>query len=99
MRVRGAAMKSGRVLVGIEPLRLETRWPRGLRREEAAHYVGVSPSKFDELVSDRRMPQPREIDRRLVWDVRELDAAFDDLPRRGQPDNIPPEQAGWDDYR
>jgi len=70
-------------------LHLEARWPRGLRREDAARYVGVSPSKLDEMVVDRRVPQPREIDRRLVWDVRELDDAFDDLPRRGEPDNIP----------
>lgn len=58
---------------------------RGLRRAEAAAYVGISPSKFDDLVDDRRMPAPRMLDSCMVWDVHELDAAFDDLPRRGQP--------------
>jgi predicted DNA-binding transcriptional regulator AlpA len=93
-------MRSERLSVVPGPLRLEARWPRGMRREDAARYVGVSPSKLDEMVADRRMPQPRKIDRRLVWDVRELDDAFDDLPRRSEPDNIPAGgRADWDDYR
>jgi len=54
---------------------------RGLSREEAASYVGISPSKFDELVADHRMPRPLRIDSRKVWDVRELDLSFDALPR------------------
>jgi predicted DNA-binding transcriptional regulator AlpA len=54
--------------------------PRGLSREEAAAYIGVSPSKFDELVKDKRMPTPKRIDRRTVWDRRRLDAAFEALP-------------------
>ncbi len=54
---------------------------RGLSREEAAMYIGISPSKFDELVADGRMPGPRRIDSRKVWDVRELDLFFDELPR------------------
>jgi predicted DNA-binding transcriptional regulator AlpA len=54
--------------------------PRGISRVEAAAYVGVSPSKFDEMVGDRRMPPPRRVDGRKVWDVRELDVAFDALP-------------------
>ena len=43
-------------------------------------YVGVSASKFDELVNDGRMTRPRMIDSRKVWDINELDAAFDELP-------------------
>jgi excisionase family DNA binding protein len=54
--------------------------PRGLSRVAAAEYVGVSTGKFDEMVADGRMPAPRPIDRRLVWDRLELDAAFSDLP-------------------
>jgi predicted DNA-binding transcriptional regulator AlpA len=53
---------------------------RGLSREEAAMYVGVSAAKFDQLVADCRMPAARRIDGRKVWDVRELDQYFDDLP-------------------
>ena len=54
--------------------------PRGLSRTEAARFVGVSPSKFDELVKDKRMPPPRRIDSRRVWDRSQLDSAFDQLP-------------------
>ena len=52
---------------------------RGFSRIEAACYVGVSPTKFDQLVADGRMPQAKHIDGRRVWDIRELDAAFDEL--------------------
>jgi len=53
--------------------------PRGLRRQAAAEYIGVSPTKFDDLVKQKRMPAPREIDACRVWDQRELDVAFDNL--------------------
>jgi hypothetical protein len=52
---------------------------RGLSRDEAAMYVGVSAGKFDELVGDGRMPGPVKIDRRNIWDIRSLDLAFDEL--------------------
>ena len=53
---------------------------RGLKREEAALYVGLSVTKFTELIARGLMPQPKRIDGRVVWDVRALDLAFDDLP-------------------
>jgi excisionase family DNA binding protein len=53
---------------------------RGLSREEAAMYLGISASKFDELVRDGRMPGPKRIDGRKIWDVYKLDIAFDSLP-------------------
>lgn len=53
---------------------------RGLSREEAAMYIGIGATKFDEMLADGRMPPPRRIDGRKVWDVRELDLAFDALP-------------------
>jgi predicted DNA-binding transcriptional regulator AlpA len=62
--------------------------PRGLSRVQAAAYVGVSPSKFDEMVEDERMPRPREVDKRLLWDRLELDEAFSALPHRNGPDQI-----------
>jgi predicted DNA-binding transcriptional regulator AlpA len=58
--------------------------PRGLSREEAARYVGVSPALFDEMVNDGRMPQPREINARRVWDRAELDIHFTTLPKRDE---------------
>ena len=52
---------------------------RGLSRDEAAMYIGVSASKFDEMVEDGRMPSPVRIDNRKVWDIRSPDLAFDAL--------------------
>jgi excisionase family DNA binding protein len=67
---------------------------RGLSRIEAAMYLGISPSKFDELVKDGRMPRPRMIDSRKLWDLHELDIAFDELPREDSP---PLAGNSWDD--
>jgi len=54
--------------------------PRGLSRVEAAQYIGVSPSLFDEMVRDGRMPKPKPINARKVWDRLRLDQAFEALP-------------------
>ena len=54
--------------------------PRGLARVQAARYIGVGPSKFDEMVKDGRMPPPKRVDSRIIWDRFGLDAAFEDLP-------------------
>lgn len=56
--------------------------PRGLSRAQGAEYIGVSPSEFSQMVLDGRMPKPKRIDGRLVWDRLELDAAFDVLAER-----------------
>jgi hypothetical protein len=56
---------------------------RGLSRIESAIYLGISPSKFDELRKDGRAPPARLIDGRKVWDVRELDLAFEAFPVEG----------------
>ena len=50
--------------------------PRGLSRVQAAAYVGVSPSLFDVMVKDARMPKPMRINARTVWDRVKLDEAF-----------------------
>jgi predicted DNA-binding transcriptional regulator AlpA len=54
--------------------------PRGLSREDAARYVGVGISKFDEMVAGRLMPRPKRVGGRVIWDRIALDAAFSDLP-------------------
>jgi predicted DNA-binding transcriptional regulator AlpA len=51
----------------------------GLSREQSARYIGISPSLFDQLVKDGRMPKPKRINARTVWDRRKLDEAFDAL--------------------
>jgi len=59
--------------------------PRGLSREEAARYIGVGPTLFDEMVADGRMPRPRRINARTIWDRHSLDIAFSALPGGDQP--------------
>lgn len=56
---------------------------RGLSRAEAAHYVGVGVRLFDQLVSADQMPPARALGGKFVWDIRELDDAFDQLPHIG----------------
>src|SRR5581483_2672696 len=63
--------------------------PRGLSREQAAAYVGVGTSLFDEMVRDGRMPAPKEINSRRVWDRLQLDAAFAAPPdTEGHADDV-----------
>lgn len=54
--------------------------PRGLSRLEAAKYVGVSGTTFDKMVHDGRMPSPKIINTRTVWDRLKLDIFFEALP-------------------
>jgi predicted DNA-binding transcriptional regulator AlpA len=63
---------------------------RGLSRQEAALYIGVSPSLFDELVKSGEMPHPLRIKRRTVWDRHQLDECFEALsaPDENPWDNI-----------
>ena len=68
--------------------------PRLLSREAAAAYVCLSPTKFDQLVDDGRMPKPKLIDHRKAWDVWALNAAIDRLP---DEDHGPAADATWSD--
>ncbi len=65
--------------------------PRGLSRVQAAAYIGVSPSLFDEMVKDRRMPKAMRINARTVWDRVKLDEAFAALSDGGRDGDDP-----WD---
>jgi len=58
---------------------------RGLSREEAAMYLGISAGTFDELRRLGRVDSPRVIGGRKLWDIRDLDIAFDSLPREDAP--------------
>ena len=69
--------------------------PFAVSREDAAALVGISPTKFDELVAGGQMPQPREIGRRVLWDSDELRDAWRRMPRRATVKAANP----WDTYR
>jgi hypothetical protein len=63
---------------------------RGLSREEASMYLGISGGTFDQMRADNLIEPPRLIGGRKLWDIRDLDMAFDALPREGgltSPDN------------
>jgi hypothetical protein len=51
--------------------------PRGLRRAEAARYIGISPTHFDKQVKAGNVPAPLQLFGVNVWDRTALDALFD----------------------
>ncbi len=63
-------------------IRSETQPRRGLRRDEAATYVGLGPSMFDKMVKAGKLPMPTKWGASSVWDMRQLDrmAFGDPLP-------------------
>ena len=62
----------------------ESRWPRALSRDEAANYIGLGVTFFDKLRAENKMPAPVKIGKRVLFDIRKLDAAFDSLQLDGQ---------------
>jgi len=58
----------------------------------AAGYIGLGTTKFDTLVEDGRMPKPKKIDGRRVWDRVAIDRAFEELDGCGTAETNP-----WDD--
>jgi predicted DNA-binding transcriptional regulator AlpA len=58
-----------------------------LSRVQAAEYIGVGATKFDEMVDDGRMPKPKRIDGRTVWDRIKLDEAFAAIDESGATSN------------
>ncbi len=56
----------------------------GLSRDEAAEYVGVGTTLFDQMVKDGRMPAPKLINSRKVWMRPKIEKAFADLPEEGE---------------
>ena len=66
--------------------------PRGLSRVQSAVYVGISPGLFDTMVDDGRMPKPKKMNTRSVWDRVQLDEFFAAIPDDNQSDLNP-----WDE--
>ena len=84
--------QGGRLMPSSRQLRAFSQPRRGLRRDEAAAYVGVAPTKFDDWVKRGIMPRPKRQDGVVVWDILRLDSAFESLPSEG-----PDERGGaWD---
>jgi len=68
--------------------------PRGLSRSQSAQYIGVGVSKFDQMVRDGRMPKPKRVDGRTIWDRLELDEAFSAL----EQDDAPAKRNPWEGF-
>lgn len=60
-------------------VRVVTEPRRGLSRDEAARYVGIGTTLFDEMVLKKQMPGPFRIGTRVLWDIHKLDAALDNI--------------------
>jgi hypothetical protein len=58
---------------------------RGLSREEAAIYLGIGAVTFDGLRASGIVSPPRLIGARKLFDIRDLDMAFDALPSEDEP--------------
>jgi hypothetical protein len=70
--------------------------PRLVARADAAYYVGVGTTLFEDLVRQGMMPRPKAIGSRRLWDLRELDKAIDELPEVGEPPDSCGAPDGWD---
>lgn len=66
--------------------------PLGLSRVEAAAYIGVSPSMFDQMVKDGRMPGPKRINGRVVWDRKRVESYWQALPEDDSANSNPFDQ-------
>lgn len=72
-------------------------WPRGLRLDAAAEYVGLSRNTFLREVGAGRAPKGHQITTgRLVWLREELDAYLDRIA--GKIPRSAVEGSDWDDY-
>ncbi|WP_063628392.1 AlpA family transcriptional regulator [Bradyrhizobium sp. WSM1417] len=73
---------------------------RGLRREDAAAWVGFKPSTFDKLIAEGLMPRGKLVHGCRIWDRYELDRAFESLPDESAPSPasdapLQPQAGGW----
>lgn len=70
--------------------------PRGMDANRATAYLGLSPTKFLEMVQVGRMPKPVRIEAELPrWDRHDLDAVFEDLKAK----RLDPIERGREDMR
>lgn len=67
----------------------------GMSRTEAAEYIGVSTTLFDQMVEDGRMPRPKEIGTRRVWSRPAVESAFANLPDAAGSASLPGPKVVW----
>src|SRR5450759_201297 len=72
----------------LSRIRAQALRRRDLSRGEAAMYLGISGSTFDEMRSTGQIEPPRLIKGRKLWDIRDLDMTFDALPRENDFSNL-----------
>ena len=75
----------------IEPI-----YKLGLSRIEASAYIGVSPSLFDQMVTDGRMPKPLRINARMLWDRKRVEDAWGRLVTGGAGISGANDSGDWD---
>ena len=63
----------------IQPASMAPVARRGLSRSQAAQYIGVGNGTFEKLIRGGKMPLPKRIGQRAIWDVVALDLAFERL--------------------
>ena len=63
-----------------------------MRAPRAAAYLDMGKSKFLQLVSEGRLPQPVRIDGITAWDRFDLDAAFEQFKTQEDDRRNPIEQ-------
>lgn len=84
------------VAAPAEPVRMAPSFaPKGLSRIEAARHIGVSTTTFDAMVNDGRMPRPKIVGARVLWDRVRLETFFDALPERGGSSDDGDSFADW----
>ncbi len=58
--------------------------PRLMKVRTAAHYLGISETKFRLLVQKGLIPRPKRQGGNVTWDIHDLNDFADELPRDGE---------------
>jgi predicted DNA-binding transcriptional regulator AlpA len=58
--------------------------PRLMDRAEAARYLSVGITVFDEMVAEGMFPRPKKIKSKQVWDRIDLESAASAIPEDGR---------------
>lgn len=64
--------------------------PRLMKAPQAAYYLGMSETKFSDLVKAGRIAHPSHEDGMVRWRIEDLDTYADSLRRRNEPSKTPP---------